>query len=554
MKKRLLITSLLLTLCSCGGETPNSNSNSITSSYSSSSSLVPSSSSSQSSTSSNTSNTNEREAVKVLNRELECVLNDDSTGYIISKYKGQYDKYIIIPENFYGLYSTTKTINGVEYDVYSGESKFADGVLELPIVGILDSAFVSAGGVVDIHIPDTCKFIGDSAFSSCRTTENYYVSDNHEVYKSVDGVLYTKDGESLFAYPLARRSKYEVVDGTKNILGGAFKTAYVSEVVLPESVENIEPYAFYMSNITKVNIPSKIKTIKEYTFNTCNSLKEVVFSEGLETIGEYAFQHCQLLSTFTFPSTLRELKTSAFEQILSIKHLVLNEGLETIGDFAFAYNEYTESITFPSTLKTIGKYAFMQNYRMKELNLVEGIEELQEGSFFYNTALKKVIIPASLKIIGFKSFSTADYGVEEYIVSEQSDNFVVVDGIVFTKDMKELVISPVINDFENGKYVVPEGVEKIGDHAFYNNQSLRSIKLPSTLKFIGRAPFYITRLSTIEYNGTTSEFALIESEDEIFNSSDSSETLAVKWYQTNENGAAVSIVTCTDGKYTLIQA
>lgn len=551
MKKRYLISSLLLLLCSCGGNESSSNMMSNNSNNVSNSSLSSSTSSSNSSSVSEDIGTNHKEILDVLNRELECVLNEDQTGYIVMKYKG-YDPYIKLPDTFYGLYSSKKEVNGKEYDVYTGEKKFDENVLELPIVGIMNGAFHSSGGVKDIYIPDSYEYFESDAFVGCTTIENYFVSDNHKSYKSVDGVLYSKDGLSLFSYPYGRRNVYNVVDGTKNILSGAFKSSTVKEVILPESIENIESYAFYMAKqLVKINIPSKITEIKEFTFNTCASLREVDFSEGLEVVGEYAFQHCQLLNTFTFPSSLRELKTSSFEQITSIEHLVLNEGLEIIGDFAFAYNEYIEEITFPSTLKTIGKYAFMQNYRLKELKLVEGIQELQEGSFFYNTALTKVNIPASLHTIGFKSFSMSENGVKEYVVSENSNYFTTVDGIVYSKDLKELLLAPITCNFTNGHYQVLDGVEKIGSHAFYNNDSLKSITLPSSLKFIGKAPFYITNLNKINYSGDIEDFKKIEAEDEIFTSSTSNDTLIVKWYQTNDY-AMVSIVTCNDGTYSFI--
>jgi hypothetical protein len=54
--------------------------------------------------------------------------------------------------------------------------------------------------------------------------------------------------------------------------------------------------------------------------------------------------------------------------------------------------------------------------------------------------------------------------------------------------------------------VVPEGVEKINDHAFYNNSSLRKVVLPSSLKEIGKAPFYVCNINEIRYEGSMEEF------------------------------------------------
>ena len=140
MKKRYLISSLLLLLCSCGGNESSSNMMSNNSNNVSNSSLSSSTSSSNSSSVSGDIGPNQKEILDVLNRELECVLNEDQTGYIVMKYKG-YDPYIKLPDTFYGLYSSKKEVNGKEYDVYTGEKKFDENVLELPIVGIMNGAF-----------------------------------------------------------------------------------------------------------------------------------------------------------------------------------------------------------------------------------------------------------------------------------------------------------------------------------------------------------------------------------------------------------------------------
>ena len=559
MKKRYLFP-ILIAICACGtNNTSSSNSNTSSNSFGSSSNSSTSSSSFESS--SNTSSSKPMDKyINVQNKDLECILNEDRTGFIIYKYK-KYDKYIRLPETFSGLFSHVyeNETTGVSLDIYSGNQIHAEDVITLPIIGIMDKAFMSSGGVEDIIIPDSYIEFKHDAFFGCTSIKNYLVSDSHSLYKSIDGVLYTKDELSLFAFPLGRKGTYNVIEGTKNVLNGSFENTNIEEVVLPESVENIEDYAFYSAKrLRTINIPSKVKEIKEYTFNTCLDLKTINFSEGLEKIGYYAFGFSSSIKNLVFPSTLEIIEGSAFESVKSIRNLVFNEGLKSIGDYAFAYNEYIETITFPSTLKYIGKYAFIQNYELMELDLVEGIEVLDEGAFYYNTNLRKVNIPSTLQSIGYDCFTTGEYnpighGIEEYKVSEDSNYFKNVDGVVYSKDGKELVVVPTAHEFNKGSYKVLDGVERINDHAFYNCTFLKNITLPSSLKEIGKAPFYITNLNTINYEGGVEEFKLIQTTDEVFTSDTSTNTLVVKWNYTNENGG-VSLVKCIDGDYSLIES
>ena len=179
------------------------------------------------------------------------------------------------------------------------------------------------------------------------SSKNYYVNDTHPTLKSIDGVLYSKDLSTIVGFPIGRRVEYSILDGTKVIKEGAFKTSNVTGVTLPESIEVIEKSTFELAKrLRKINIPSKIKEIKESTFDTCSVLKEISFSEGLEKIGYRAFWQCSNINSLTLPNSLRIIDESGFEGLSGVENLVLPEGLEEIGDFAFAYNKYIETYNF----------------------------------------------------------------------------------------------------------------------------------------------------------------------------------------------------------------
>ena len=525
MKKNLLLP--LLSLLVIGGCTPStSSSTSISSSSSSftSSSVVESSSSNESSPITPTKN-----IVDVSVKELELVENEDGTGYLIKKYKKTYD-YIRLPESYN----------------------------DKPIVGMLASSFISSS-FKEIYIPDTYVDFTQSAFHSVTSIKGYYVNDTHPIYKSVDGLLYSKDETALFAFPLGIRGEYTIKDGVKVIKEGAFQTSNIEKVTLPESVEVIEKSAFELAKrLRTINIPSKVTEISESCFDTCSVLKNITFNEGLEKINYRGFWQCGNIAEITFPASLKEIGESAFEGLNGVENLVFTEGLETIGDFAFAYAGIgIETITFPSTLKYIGKYAFMENYVLKELNFVEGLEVLDEGAFFYNTNLRTVTIPSTLKSIGFDCFTSSDSKFDTLIVSEDNPTFSLVDGILFSKDQKTIVFCPAKKTFENGIYTVPNGVERIEDHAFYNNSSLRKVILPTSLKEIGKSPFYVCNLQEIEYLGTMEEFLNVSTEIWCYYTGEIDDSgqvyIEIYWFILNyENGYAITEIKCSDVTLDLI--
>lgn len=510
MKKSslLLITSLLSCLSGC-------NFLNINSSSSSSSTTTSSSSSSSSSSTTSSSSSDSYEIINVKFRDLKLELNEDGTAYYITKYL-KFDKNIRLPE------------------MYEGKN----------IIGIKTNAFSSAGGVEDIYFPDSYVDFDSFAFSNCTTIKNYYVSDTHSKFSSIDGALYLKDQESLVAYPLGRNKKEVIKEGTKNILSGAFFSSQAKEIVLPETLENISNQAFgYSKKLQEINIPSKVTEVPDEAFDTCISLKNVLFNNNITKIGYRAFWGCAEIIDLVLPNSLKTIDKSAFESCSNIRSIQFNEGLETIEHSAFAYCGLVEELNFPTSLRMIGDYAFIQSTTIKSLSFNEGLETIGEGAFYYNTSLLTVTIPSSVKSIGYDCFTSSDSALQKFVVSDDSNYYKTIDNVLFTKDGKELVCYPADLPYlsKNTIYVVPNGTEIIGDHAFYNAITLSSITLPSSIKKIERAPFYMCRsLSEFKYLGTTEEFKLIQTENEVF-----SEELIVPW--NDRYYGKISEVICSDG-------
>ena len=77
--------------------------------------------------------------------------------------------------------------------------------------------------VTSIYIPKTVEFIWDFAFDYCYTIKSYTVHKDNPIFKSQDGVLFTKSLYTLIKYPLASAvSSYTPPSATVEIAYGAF--------------------------------------------------------------------------------------------------------------------------------------------------------------------------------------------------------------------------------------------------------------------------------------------------------------------------------------------
>ena len=163
-----------------------------------------------------------------------------------------------------------------------------------------------------------------------------------------------------------------------------------------KKVTTIGEYAFcysfydqlYGKNIETINLPNSIKAIEKYAFWANHSIKKITLNEGLEKIGENAFEKTKIssinipssvkeigngafagtkITSINIPSSVKEIGSDAFSSCFDLSQVTLNEGLEKIGDSAFKDTKIT-SITIPSSVKEIGNNAFAGFYsRLKKI-------------------------------------------------------------------------------------------------------------------------------------------------------------------------------------------
>lgn len=77
--------------------------------------------------------------------------------------------------------------------------------------------------------------------------------------------------------------------------------------------------------------------------------------------------------------------------------------------------------------------------------------------------------------------------IAEFTVDEANEYFCSVDGVIYTKDMKNIVFFPPAKE---GEYTIPQGVEIIRTKAFYKCTKVTSIVIPDTVTTIEEKAFF----------------------------------------------------------------
>lgn len=146
---------------------------------------------------------------------------------------------------------------------------------------IADGAFVYCSfDVLRIEADLPASVILDSLYDC--SVKAYEVAEDHPTLRSVDGVLFSKDGKTLLSYPNGRTdAHYDVPAGVERI--GGIHNEYLQTVSLPIGLRSVEDYAFSRcTRLHAVALPLTVREIGRDVFYRCVSLEMVSLPEHLE--------------------------------------------------------------------------------------------------------------------------------------------------------------------------------------------------------------------------------------------------------------------------------
>lgn len=410
------------------------------------------------------------------------------------------------------------------------------------------SAFENCAKLMKVELPPNIDTIHKATFSRCQSLSD--VICNHNI-KKIDDLAF---------YKCKKLKNINMTYGMEYIGELAFYMCHsLYSVNIPQTIRFLGNSSFAASGVRAAEI--HCKSMGRDVFSYCQKLKEVVFCEGVEKIGANFAYGCSNLAYVKFPSTIRYIERNAFAKTSFLDHmkenengvkaeqniifevkncnqnLVIGDDTKVIAGGAFYNNNNIVKVDFSKNFKYINEYTFCECKNLKEVTLPENLKEIPKGffegcanlekvllhndhhtveviherAFLYCENLKHIFSLNHVKKICYSSFYYLyplwKYNHSQHSIYMMEENYChtqLFNTIAESCDNIFIFSNCVIHGilYQEEVLYIPEGVESISGYAFYQNQYIKKVILPKTLKYIGQACFFhCENLEEIEFHG-----------------------------------------------------
>ena len=428
--------------------------------------------------------------------------------------KGGYQGNVVIPDEVTYM-NRARKVTSIGESAFGNCLELSSVSLGSNVTSIGEWAFSGCRGLTNIEIYNSVTSIGKGAFCFCTNLTSFSVDETNNYFKSINGVLMSKDETILVAYPPGRiETTYIIPNGVTSIGEGAFYSCDgLTSIKIPNSVISIGVDAFNQcTSLTSIEIPNSVTNIGGFAFYGCYGLKKVIVSDiaawcsikfgsndanplgyaghlysdenteikdlvipnSVTSIGNIAFIGCFGLTSITIPSSVTSIGESAFNSCLCLTSVTIGNSVTSIGNYAFSGCSGLTSVTIPNSVTNIGKSAFYGCAGLTSVTIPNSVTSISEYTFYNCSGLTSVAIPNSVTSIGEYTFYNCS-GLTSVTIPNSVTS---IDGYTFLECSSLTSVT------------IPNNVTIIGVSAFSGCKGLASVTIGSSVKHIGQHAFH----------------------------------------------------------------
>ena len=239
----------------------------------------------------------------------------------------------------------------------------------------------------------------------------------------------------------------------------------IRKITISEGVTSIGEYAFEeCTNVTSISIPGSVTELNEYCFSACVSMKNITIPQSVTRIADGVFDACEKLTDIYYGGT-----------DASWKHITSwNAGLGgnvTIHSTGVFTGKCGDNLTW--TIDNNEVLTISGTGRIPDYNDPSSGGNNTAPWYGYAYQIKKVVLGSGVQNIGNNAFAGC-YGMTDITIP---------DGVTSIGDSAFDWCSALT------EISIPGTVSSIGDSAFYGCSALTEISIPGTVSSIGDSVF-----------------------------------------------------------------
>ena len=300
-----------------------------------------------------------------------------------------------------------------------------------------------------------------------ESLQSIEVPDENPHFRSIDGVLYSKDGKKLLFYP-------------PNKGGWSFS--------VPEPVETIAAFAFCRcERLRCLRFPDTLRTLEETAIIECPNLREIHLPAQVETIENKAIYKTKSLERIeVFRSSAPADEPRPEEESPAEKTLCAQERFRCVDGVLYSgdmkrlvlYPPAKDDVRFdiPDTVEVIGRGALVQCGFLRSIHLGPSIREIE-----------LLMAPIEAPCGGNASVFYGCDLLKSFDVDPANPVFRSIDGVLYQNDGRILVSYPLAR--KDRTFRIPDAVEAVAPYAFAANKNIERVLFSDSVQTIGQGAF-----------------------------------------------------------------